>query len=135
MPFSKLIISYLLTVMVFFAVDMAWLGFIAKELYRKYLGNFLSDKINWTAAIIFYLLFVAGIFYFVIIPAVEKNSLFKAVISGALFGLLTYATYDLTNLATLKNWPLPIVFIDMAWGALLSAIVGTAGFYIVKWIE
>jgi uncharacterized membrane protein len=135
MPFSKLIISYLLTVIVFFAVDMAWLGFIAKELYRKYLGNFLSDKINWPAAIIFYLLFIVGIFYFAIIPAVEKNSLFKAVIGGALFGFFTYATYDLTNLATLKNWPLPIVFIDIAWGSLLSAIVSTAGFYIVKWIE
>jgi uncharacterized membrane protein len=135
MPFYKLIISYLLTTVVFFAVDMAWLGLIAKDLYKKYLGNFLSDKVNWPAAIIFYLLFIIGIFYFAILPAVEKNSLAKAIIAGALFGFFTYATYDLTNLATLKNWPLPIVFIDIMWGSVLACIVSTAGYYIVKWVS
>ena len=134
MPFYKLLISYLLTTIVFFAVDMTWLGFLAKDIYKKYLGGFLSDKINWPAAIIFYLLFIIGIFYFAILPAVEKNSLTKAIISGALFGFFTYATYDLTNLATLKNWPLPIVFIDIVWGAVLTCIVSIAGFYIVKWV-
>ncbi len=134
MPFYKLLISYLLTTVVFFAVDMAWLGFIAKGLYKKYLGNFLSDNVNWTAAIIFYLLFIVGIFYFAILPAVEKSSVVKAIISGALFGFFTYATYDLTNLATLKDWPLPIVFIDIIWGSVLTGIVSTAGYYIVKWI-
>lgn len=134
MPFYKLIISYLLTTVVFFAVDMTWLGFIAKGLYKKYLGGFLSDKVNWPAAIIFYLLFIIGIFYFAILPAVEKNSLTKAIVSGVLFGIFTYATYDLTNLATLKDWPLPIVFIDIIWGAVLTGIVSVAGFYIVKWV-
>lgn len=135
MPFYKLIISYLLTTVVFFAVDMTWLGFIAKNLYKKYLGNFLSDKVNWPAAIVFYLLFIIGIFYFAILPAVEKASLSKAIIGGALFGFFTYATYDLTNLATLKDWPLPVVFIDIIWGSVLTGIVSTAGFYIVKWVE
>jgi len=134
MSFFKLVISYLLTAVVFFAIDMAWLGFIAKDLYRKLLGGFLSDKVNWTAAIIFYLLFIIGIFYFSILPAVEKNSVVKAILSGTLFGIISYATYDLTNLATLKNWPLPIVFIDIAWGGLLTAMVSTAGYYIVKWV-
>ncbi len=134
MPFYKLIISYLLTAVVFFGVDMVWLGLIAKGLYKKYLGSFLADKVNWPAAIIFYLLFIIGIFYFAIMPAVEKNSFTRAIISGALFGFFTYATYDLTNLATLKNWPLPVVFIDIAWGAVLTCIVSTAGFYIVKWV-
>ncbi len=134
MSFYKLIISYLLTTMVFFAIDMLWLGLIAKNLYRKYLVGFLSDTINWKAAIIFYLLFIVGIFIFAIMPAFEKNSPGKAILLGALFGFFTYATYDLTNLATLKNWPLPIVFIDMAWGAILTATVSTAGYYIVKWI-
>ena len=92
---------------------MVWLGIIAKDLYRKYLGSFLSDQVNWPAAIIFYLLFIVGIFIFAILPAVEKDSLIRAVILGALFGFFTYATYDLTNLATLKNWPLNIVFIDI----------------------
>ena len=134
MPFYKLVISYLLTAVVFFAADIIWLGFIAKGLYKKYLGSFLADKVNWPAAIIFYLLFITGIFYFAIMPDVEKNSVARAIISGALFGFFTYATYDLTNLATLKNWPLSVVFIDIAWGAVLTCIVSTAGFYIVKWI-
>ena len=134
MPFPKLILSYLLTAIVFFAIDMTWLGFIAKDLYKKYLGGFLSDKVNWTAAIIFYLLFIIGIFYFAILPAIEKNSVAKAILSGALFGFFTYSTYDLTNLATLKNWPLQIVFIDIIWGSVLTGLVSIAGFYIVKWV-
>ena len=134
MPISKLIISYILTFAVFFIIDMAWLGFVAKDIYKKYLGNLLSDNVNWVAAIIFYLLFVIGIFIFAIMPSVEKNSLHSAIILGALFGFFTYATYDLTNLATLKNWSLNIVFIDIIWGAVLTGIVSTAGFYIVRYM-
>ena len=134
MSFYKLAISYGLTTLVFFAIDMVWLGLLAKNLYRNYLGSFLSDKVNWTAAIIFYLLFIVGIFYFAILPAIEKNSLTKAIIAGVLFGFFTYATYDLTNLATLKNWPLPIVFIDIVWGMILTGLVSTAGYFIVKWV-
>ena len=135
MNFSKLILSYLATTVVFCAIDMLWLGFLAKDMYRKYLGNFLSDEVNWTAAIIFYLIFIVGIFIFAILPAVEKQSLLTAVIYGALFGFFTYATYDLTNLATMKDWPLNIVFIDIIWGAVLTASVSAAGFTIVNWIK
>jgi uncharacterized membrane protein len=135
MSLSKLIISYVLTSIVFFAIDMVWLGFLAKGIYRKYLGAFLSDQVNWTAAIIFYLLFIVGIFVFVILPAVEKNSFINAIVLGGFFGLITYATYDLTNLATLKNWPLPIVLIDLIWGMVLTALVSAAGYGIVKWIN
>ena len=135
MSFTKIIISYLLTSVVFFAVDMLWLGFIAKDLYRKYLGSFLSSQVNWTAAIVFYLLFIVGISIFAIYPSVQKDSIFSAVLLGALFGMFTYATYDLTNLATLKDWPIQIVFIDIAWGAFLTAVVSAAGFYIVKIIH
>ncbi len=134
MSLSKLIISYFLTTLVFFILDMLWLGLIAKDLYNKYLIDFLSDKVNWTAAILFYLLFIIGIFYFCILPAIEKDSISKAIIGGAFFGIITYATYDLTNLATLKNWPLPIVFIDIIWGMLLTMLVSISGFYITKWI-
>ena len=134
MPISKLIISYVLTFAVFFIIDMAWLGFVAKDIYKKYLGNLLSDNVNWAAAIIFYLLFVVGIFIFAIMPSVDKNSLQSAIILGALFGFFTYATYDLTNLATLKDWSITIVFIDIAWGAVLTSIVSTAGFYIVQYM-
>jgi uncharacterized membrane protein len=135
MSITKLILSYILTAIVFFAIDMVWLGIIAKDLYRKYLGELLSDQVNWPAAIIFYLLFIVGIFIFAILPSVEKDSLIGAIVLGALFGFFTYATYDLTNLATLKNWPLNIVFIDIIWGSVLTGLVSTAGFYITKWIS
>ncbi|MEZ4947688.1 MAG: DUF2177 family protein [Cyclobacteriaceae bacterium] len=131
----KLIISYLLTTVVFFAIDLLWLGVIAKGWYSKYLGNLLSDQVNWTAAIIFYLLFIVGIFIFAILPAVDKASLSKAIVMGALFGFFTYATYDLTNLATLKGWPLKIVLIDITWGVVLTATVSAAGYTITRWIN
>ncbi|MBN2595377.1 DUF2177 family protein [Labilibaculum sp.] len=126
------VFSYLLTFVVFLMVDMLWLGVIAKSIYRKFLGGFLADDVNWTAAFIFYFIYVAGISIFAIYPAVNKGSVYHAVLMGALFGFFTYATYDLTNLATLKDWPLPIVIIDIIWGAVLSALVSFSGFYIVK---
>jgi len=135
MSIPKIILSYILTTVCFFAIDMAWLGLIAKDLYRKYLGGFLSDNVHWLAAIIFYLLFIVGIFIFVIFPAIEKKSLVHAVIFGALFGFFTYATYDLTNYATMKDWPLTIVFIDLAWGSFLTSLVSVAGYYIVKMVQ
>jgi len=128
-------LSYLLTFVVFLAVDMLWLGVIAKNLYARYLGDFLSDKINWTAAFVFYLLFVVGILIFAVYPAISKQSVQHALLMGALFGFFTYATYDLTNLATLKGWPLPLVIIDIAWGTLLSATVAFCGFQLTKWIS
>ena len=134
MTFPRIILSYILTTIVFFAVDMVWLGFIAKNIYRKYLGALLSDTVNWAAAIIFYLIFIAGIFIFVINPAIEKQSAVRAIALGAVFGFIAYATYDLTNYATLKGFPLNIVFIDLAWGAVLTAIVSVAGYYITKYV-
>lgn len=135
MSITTIIFGYILTALVFFAIDLVWLGFIAKDLYRKYLGDFLSSEVNWTAAIIFYLLFIVGLLIFAVYPAIEKGSVIKAIIFGGLFGFFTYATYDLTNLATLKNWPLAIVFIDITWGVFLSAIVSTASFYIINFIK
>ena len=134
MNIKTILLSYVLTFLVFLIVDLAWLGFIARGVYKKYLGGFLSDNVNWTAAIIFYLIYVAGILIFAVHPAIGKNSVMHAIIMGALLGFLAYATYDLTNLATLKNWPVNIVIIDMIWGAVLTSIVSLSGFYIVKWI-
>ncbi|MBL7872572.1 MAG: DUF2177 family protein [Cyclobacteriaceae bacterium] len=135
MPIKKLLLSYALTAIVFFALDMLWLGLIAKKLYAKHLGSFLSDKINWSAAISFYLLFIAGIFVFVVLPAIERESWVRATCLGGLFGLIAYATYDLTNMATLKNWPLTIVIIDMLWGFVLTATVSVSGYFIVNWLN
>ena len=132
MDYLKIIISYILTVIVFLAIDLVWLGLIAKNIYQKYMGELLSEHVNWTAAIIFYLIFIVGIFIFVIIPSVEKHSLLRAVLLGAIFGFITYATYDLTNYATLKGFPLTIVFIDLAWGAVLTSMVSVAGYFIMQ---
>lgn len=134
MNIKTVIIGYLLTLIVFLAIDMLWLGVIAKNIYQKYLGSFLQDNINWTAAIIFYLLYVVGISIFAIYPSVDKDSVNNSILMGALFGFFTYATYDLTNLATLKGWPLRIVIIDIIWGSFLSAVVSFSGFKIVKWL-
>lgn len=116
--------AYLASLVSMAVIDAAWLGLIASGLYKKHLGFILADKPNWLAAVAFYLIFVMGITVFIVYPG-WKNSdgLMKIGLLGALFGLVTYATYDLTNLATLKNWPLSITLIDLMWGTFLGAIV------------
>lgn len=117
---------------VFFAIDMVWLGFVAKDFYRGQIGALMKSDVNWTAAIIFYMIFIAGLVVFVIAPAVEKGSWTHALLFGALFGLVCYATYDLTNLALAKDWPLLVTLVDLAWGAILSASVSTATYFIAN---
>ena len=117
---------------VFFAVDMIWLGFIASSFYKKHLGYLMASEVNWPAAIIFYMLFIVGIMVFVVLPGVKENSLANTLIRAALFGLITYATYDLTNLATIKDWPIIITVVDLIWGMILSIIVSLAGFLFAK---
>jgi uncharacterized membrane protein len=122
---------YLLTMPVFVLIDMVWLGVLAKGFYQDKLGGFLGP-VNWTAAIIFYLIFIVGILIFAVAPALESQSLAKAVVLGALFGFFTYATYDLTNLATLKDWPIIVVVVDIIWGAVLSGSVAAVSYLIGK---
>ena len=121
---------YLIALPVFFAIDMLWLGLVARGFYRSQIGSLLKTDFNWVAGISFYLLFIGGLVYFVIEPAVRQGSWTSALMVGALFGLMTYATYDLTNLATLKDWPLTITFVDMAWGMFLAASVSTVTYFI-----
>jgi len=121
-----------ITLSIFFAVDLVWLGAIAKDLYQKHLGFLMTPQVNWGAAMLFYLLFIAGLVLFVIQPALEKNSWTAALLLGAFFGLVTYATYDLTNLATVKNWPVLITVIDLIWGTVLAASVSVLSFLIAK---
>jgi uncharacterized membrane protein len=117
---------------VFFIIDIVWLGVIAKGLYARQIGHLMKEHINWTAAVLFYLIFVAGLVVFVIAPAVQRNSWTHAAAFGALFGLVTYAAYDLTNLATMKDWPLSITVIDLVWGAVLAASVSVITFLIAS---
>jgi uncharacterized membrane protein len=121
---------YFIALPVFFAIDMIWLGLVAKDFYRNQIGFLLKENVNWVAAISFYLLFIVGVVFFVVMPALEKGSWMYALLVGALFGFITYATYDLTNLATTKDWPLLVTLVDLAWGAVLSASVSIGTFLI-----
>ena len=126
---------YLLTIPVFFAIDMIWLGFVARAFYVKHLGYILSPQVNWTAAIAFYLMYIVGIIFFAVRPALDAESLQRAVLYGAFFGFITYATYDLTNLATLRDWPLTVVIVDIAWGTVLCALVASGSYLIGRWLQ
>jgi uncharacterized membrane protein len=123
---------YAIAVPIFFAIDMTWLGLIAKKFYREQIGMLLKPDVNWIAALAFYFLFIAGLVLFVIEPAMQKHSWPDALLRGAFFGLVTYATYDLTNLAVTKDWPLLITVVDMAWGTILAAAVATMTYVIAQ---
>lgn len=135
MDFWIFLILYLLTVVVFFAIDIIWLGVISKKFYRDQLGALMSPKVNWTAAIIFYLIFIFGIVFFVIYPAVTGDDITMAIGYGALFGFIAYATYDLTNLATIKGWPTLVTVVDLVWGSFLSASTSTLVFLLYNLIS
>ena len=123
MTAKQMLVVYLITLAVFFLIDMIWLGVVAKGFYRRHLGPMLSPKVNWAAAILFYLLFIVGLLVFVIKPALISGEPLKALFFGALLGLISYATYDLSNLATLKDWPLVVTVVDLIWGSVLGGAV------------
>ena len=127
---GKYVKLYLASLAVFFGVDIIWLTLVAQSFYSKHLGYLMSATPNWLAAILFYLLFIFAGLVLVVVPGLEKGSLVKVALRAALFGLVTYATYDLTNLATIKDWPVLVTVVDLAWGTALSTIVGCAGFLI-----
>jgi uncharacterized membrane protein len=126
---------YLLTIPVFFAIDIVWIGFIAKDFYRRQLGYLMRAETNWLGALIFYLIFIIGLLIFGVLPALDKGSWQHAVIYGGLFGFFCYATFDLTSYALIRDFPLKVVIIDLLWGTALSAAVSAASFFIgKKWI-
>ena len=116
---------YGIAFILFLVIDLIWLGLIAKNLYQNQIGTLLKTNTNWTAAIIFYLLFIGGLVFFAIQPSITSATLWKAMLYGALFGFMTYATYDLTNLATLEGWSIQITIIDLIWGSFLGASVSS----------
>ena len=126
---------YLLTIPVFFAIDLLWLGVVAKNFYQNSLAHLLSPTVNWPAALLFYFMYIVGIILFAVRPGLEGGSLAKAAFWGALFGFFTYATYDLTNLATLRHWPIKVVVVDIVWGTLLCTLVASGSFLIGRWLE
>jgi len=127
--------TYVPALVGFLAIDMIWLAVVARGFYRRHLGFLLVDQVNWWAAIAFYLLFVAGVLVFAVGPGLQANSLSKALILGGFLGLVTYGTYDLTNLATVKSWPLIVTVVDMAWGTVLAAAVSGIGYLAGTWLR
>jgi len=123
---------YASCIAVFFALDIAWLGFIAKGFYQGQMGHLLKDQANWGAAIAFYLIYVAAIVVLCVLPAVEKQSLGRALFLGAVLGLAAYAAFDLTSLALLKGFPGGVVPVDLAWGVVLTASVSAAGYAVAN---
>ena len=125
---TKLIIAYFATMIVFFAIDFVWLTTIAQKFYQSQIGPLLLDQFNMGVAFGFYLFYLGGVIFFAVNPALKADSLATAALYGALFGFFCYATYDLTNLATLEGFPLTVALVDLAWGAVLCATVSAVTF-------
>ncbi|MFN8239389.1 MAG: DUF2177 family protein [Bacteroidales bacterium] len=123
---------YAVAFLAFILIDLAWLGLVAVDFYKKHLGFIMRPSPNWTAAIIFYLLYLTGVVYFVINPSLAAHSWKMALLQGFFFGLITYATYDLTNLATLKDWPLIVTIVDLVWGTVLGGLVSVSTYQVVS---
>ena len=134
MDWGLFLLLYLISVPVFFVVDMVWLGVVARSFYQRHLG-YLLGPVNWLAAIGFYLIYLVGVIFFAGYPGVAADSAWLALGLGAAFGFFTYATYDMTNWATVRNWPARVVVVDILWGTFLGASVAGATAYIyLQWI-
>jgi len=130
MKTTSWLLTYAASFVAFMALDMLWLGVVARGFYRERLGHLLRPDVRWSAAILFYLLYVAAIVVLAVLPAAERASLSRALFLGGLFGLVAYAAYDLTNLATLRDFPVVVAVVDMVWGTLLTATVAAAGYLV-----
>lgn len=126
----EFLIMYGIAFVIFLVIDAIWLGLIAPRFYRAQIGHLMAEKPNFVAALVFYLIFIVGVVVFVIQPSIEAGSLQVALTRGLLFGFVTYATYDLTNLATLRDWPITVTIVDLAWGSFLSATMGVLTYLI-----
>lgn len=124
--------AYAATLVVFFGLDFLWLGVVARKFYASQLGDLMRDNINYIASGGFYLAYVAGIVFFAVLPAITEGSWSRAALNGALLGLLAYGTYDMTNIATLKDWPVAMSVVDMGWGGLLTCVSAVAGYSLTR---
>lgn len=132
MTFFKM---YIIAFVIFLVIDFIWLTLVANDFYKKHLGYIMKESPNYIAALIFYLVYIVGLVYLVVMPAVDAGSIGKVILGGAIFGFVGYATYDLTNLATIKDWPMLVTVVDLAWGTTLSTViaVGTYVLYNLFW--
>ena len=124
--------AYAVTLIVFFGLDLLWLGLVARGFYVSQLGSLMRENVNYAAAGGFYLAYVAGVVFFAVAPALSEGSWQRSAVNGALLGLLAYGTYDMTNLATLKNWPIPMSIVDMVWGGVLTGLSAVLGYWATR---
>lgn len=115
----------------FLVLDGVWLGAVAKDFYKKYIGDLMSTNPNFFAAGLFYALYLLGLLVLVIIPSAEARSFSQALVKGALFGLVCYATYDLTSQAVIKDWPWTVTIVDLAWGTAISTVIAAVGYWVL----
>jgi uncharacterized membrane protein len=134
MTVASLLKLYAVALPVFLVIDLVWLGVVARSFYQTRLGHLMRPNVNWTAALVFYLLFVVGIVVLAVWPAIERQSFMRALLLGALLGLVTYAAYDLTNLAVLEGFPLGVALVDIVWGAVLCASVSAITYRVWFWL-
>ena len=130
---TKYLIAYIATLVVFLAIDMIWLGLVAKSFYAEQLGNLKADTVRYGVAVGFYCMYVVGIVLFAIKPALASPSpMITALSLGAAFGFFCYATYDLTNLAVLRDWPVKMSIVDIIWGACVTGVSAAAGLWLTR---
>jgi len=134
MSFGRLLALYGICTAVFFALDLVWLSVATSRIYRPRLGSLLADKPKMGVAAAFYLAYVVGIVALAVVPGLREGVVVGSLWRGALFGFLAYATYDLTNLSTIRDWPWQVSVIDMVWGTALNSAVAVAGFYAGTWL-
>jgi len=126
---TKFLMIWLICMVIFLIIDLVWLGMISKPFYQRSIGHLMADNFRMGAAFLFYVFYVVGIVYFCVSGAVDWKA---AAVNGALFGFFCYATYDMTNYATLRDWPLKMVVVDIIWGTALTATTAGAGFAVAK---
>jgi uncharacterized membrane protein len=130
------IVLYISAALVFLPMDAVWLGLVARRFYVAEIGPLLLERPNWGVALVFYLLYLVGLVIFAMMPALATGSWRTALLYGALFGFFAYATYDLTNLATIRGFTVRVAMVDLAWGTVLSATAASVGFLIARnWLK
>jgi uncharacterized membrane protein len=129
---TRIAVAYLATAVAFCALDFLWLGYVAKGYYQSQVGALLLEKPNLPVAALFYAVYIAGVVIFAVWPALAAGTAGKALLTGALFGFFAYATYDLTNLATLKGWTAGIALLDLAWGGVVTGISALVGYHVTR---
>lgn len=128
----KYVVAYFATAIVFLAIDYVWLAKMAGSFYRERIGHLMAEQVNFAVAGAFYVAYVIGVVVFAISPAFRSGQWTDALLYGALFGFMAYATYDFTNLATLRGWPIEVALVDVAWGTLLTAVSAVSGYLIAR---